>query len=993
MSLFDIFKRKNANIKNIADDNLSINVLSDKDKIISKIGVDKIKIFCNKFLLKVDDLSIDFLKKIETNSDALLYLSDGNLSFSSVNKIINGTYSLSDVPNDGYDILKYYYLFNNEDKEKLLLLNRDVNVSLNNYVMVEMDDLNVDNLRLNKEQNVTIDSYFDGINIKKEDKYVLPVRVNTVYSDLNVGVLFPVNNIYFDNGDFSYFIDNEVKIDDKMIVIVDFDKFIKLTKDEMDAFGECKFVIREDINKYVELYNKISSKNLDISHNENNIDDNIIKVNHLLFVIDNCNMDDNKKQNFRYWISKYYNDGLYEDLEYISFKVNRYVDVNEVKKISLLFDSLSYEEKIKSIDKVCYNASIFMEEISNISVVSAFDIIKKIDRLNETERKIVLDDERIRNILADKIFMECSNDVYPYFDKLKSKLSVMEILHLFDVNLLKKYFVGNKKYDEYKVFASLCMDKKSMIDVINYALVNDEFFVEFFNSCTYFYSLFVCLEGELLKEVLYKLKDKGMYTKCHEFISSLSFETQKYLIDEKLDDDMISSIVPLFNVCAINYFFENDKRADYLFTKFNIVSMVRDGVVFGDNVLKNDIFFDALKSHSFVDFRKNIDSVSLNNSSEFIDKKLKRYYKQLFDSYDKDSDMFKIYMEIINNPESFRKYSPDYILDDEAILIFHKIGSVDNSVIINEFKKLTSKKISEIVVDALFSDNYYNVCANVREMFRFNGKLSDGDRVLDSVKEEFYDMILNFDKVSCADKISLYNKLKDKNVCSMFYDDLRELKNKSYDMIKNELFSLEDNSLDSYLSNKYGVDIYDARDKDFFMLVRSESNHLDEISLRRNCYSIISNENSSVFRDGQANIYGYNSFLKESVLHMFEKDSFSSSDINSSTDRVNRIMTANEIANGSFWYSEIQLVNSKKDDDVYYSKKPDFIVVYDDIDDRSIAESKKRNIPIVIIKRKELDKDKLVDIKIDANAPCDYGGSEIYIENSYDEQKFGKRNR
>lgn len=670
--------------------------------------------------------------------------------------------------------------------------------------------------------------------------------------------------------------------------------------------------------------------------------------------------------------------------------MNKYVDVNEVKKISLLFDSLSYEEKIKSIGTVCYNVSMFMEDFPDISVVSAFDIIKKIAKLNENERKIVLADDEIKNILANKIFMECSNnDVYRYFDNLKSKLSVVEILHLFDINLLKKYFIGNKKYNEYKVFASLCMDKNGMVDAINYALENDEFFVEFFNCSSYFYSFFVFLEGKLLKEVLYKLKDKGMYTKCHEFISSLSFESQKYLVDEEMDDDMISSIVPLFDVRAINYFFENDKRADYLFTRFNIVSMVRDGVAFGDNVLKKDIFFDALKSHSFVDFRKNIDCVSLNNSSEFIENKLNRYYKELLDSYDKDSGMFKIYMEIINNPESFRKYSTNYILDDDAILIFRKIGSVDNSAIVKEFGDLTSKKISEIVVDALFSDNYYNVCANIREMFRFNGKLSDGDRVLDSVKEEFYHMILNFDKVSCADKISLYYKLKDKNVCSMFYDDLRELKNKSYDMIKNELFSLEDNSLDSYLSNKYGVDIYDARDKDFFMLVRSENNHLDEIKLRRNCYSIISNDNTSVFADGEANIYGYNSFLKESVLHMFEKDSFSSSNLNNSTDRVNRIMTAHELANGSSWYSEIQLVNSKKDNDVYYSKNPDFIVVYDEVDDRSIAESKKRNIPIVIIKRKGLDRDKMVDIGTGANNI----NGDIYINNSFDEQKFGKRNR
>ena len=87
-----------------------------------------------------------------------------------------------------------------------------------------------------------------------------------------------------------------------------------------------------------------------------------------------------------------------------------------------------------------------------------------------------------------------------------------------------------------------------------------------------------------------------------------------------------------------------------------------------------------------------------------------------------------------------------------------------------ELKGEVNRKISEVVVDALFCDNIYNVWLNIKEMLRYNSKLDDEDKVLDNNKIEFYQMILNFDKVSCEDKIDLFNKLYDKNISFSFYN-------------------------------------------------------------------------------------------------------------------------------------------------------------------------------------------------------------------------------
>ena len=420
------------------------------------------------------------------------------------------------------------------------------------------------------------------------------------------------------------------------------------------------------------------------------------------------------------------------------------------------------------------------------------------------------------------------------------------------------------------------------------------------------------------------------------------------------------------------------------------------GVIFNDTILRSDEFFDMLKSKSFVDFRTNINNVEVNNLPEFIEIKLKKYYDEIFNDYDEKKEMFKEYIEILDAPDTFRDYKKfnNYILDDNASQILNLSNQLKNGDCIDKFKKLTNQKISEVLVDALFADNIYNVQLNIKEMFRFNSKLNDNEKVLDTTREQFYKMILNIDNVPCTDKIKLYRELKDKNINLMFYEDLRKLKDKSYNFIKSKLFDFKNNK-DSYneeLSNKYGTSVYDMRNKDFFMLVRAENGHRDKDKWRRNCYSIISDDNTDVFGHGSVNIYGYNSFENDRVLHMFEGDAFSGDENKNfgSRERINRIMTPEELANGSSWYSEIQLVNIKDSNskNTYFAKKPDFIVVYNKPSEENIKESKERGIPIVIINEQRLIDDKKVyfDKSIDSY-------DDIYINNSYDEKNNDKKIR
>lgn len=211
-------------------------------------------------------------------------------------------------------------------------------------------------------------------------------------------------------------------------------------------------------------------------------------------------------------------------------------------------------------------------------------------------------------------------------------------------------------------------------------------------------------------------------------------------------------------------------------------------------------------------------------------------------------------------------------------------------------------------------------------------------------------------------------------------------------MIKNDLFKSDSEEImpEEELSNEYGIPVYDYRDKEFTMLVRGQYAYREETNNRRNCYSIITNENSDVFGHNSDNMlyYGYNSFENDLVTSVLEQDSFSS-DVKDglTTKYVNRLMTSKELATNSFWYSELNIVNTKNQNDLYNSKIPDYLVVFDTIEERHIMEAKRLNIPIVLITLRKLDWQKYSEYAIPFEKDYD-----IYVSNRFDEERLsGKR--
>lgn len=659
-------------------------------------------------------------------------------------------------------------------------------------------------------------------------------------------------------------------------------------------------------------------------------------------------------------------------------------------------------------------------EYSNMSCLEIVNVLKY---KSDKEKTAILSTPVIKNKFKKELLKEAAmGNAYYNFRNIINVLSLNYIFDNFDYDDIHEAFkklsykdfsnynsiddnisfeINNSEIrnsNEYKFFVVLC--ENDINNTILWILQNDNLFKEFFMKVDNFYSMFCDLDYDLIVKIIYKLDEYRDYfhDKGYDFLSLINKDNQKALLGENFSDDIILKLIGYFNIDTLSYFFLNDRRSIDLFEKIpNINGYINSGVKFNDSILSSQRFFNRLKSSSFVIFRKNINTVETYNNPIMIEQKLKKYYNELISSYDSEEDMFGEYWDVLNNPSLLHNYDDKdtFIFSYDIVLLFEKYLSCDDDdnlyfkdrdALIQILKMETSKKISEVVIDALFSDNIYNVGINIREMIRYNNKLDKNDKALDDDRVAFYKMILDFDNISSKDNIKLFNEFKDRNFSLTFYDDLRKLKDASYDMIKNDLLDLSKYSdkVSSIDCERTQCLVYDLRDSKYTMLVRSKFPHKDKSNKRRNCYSIISDENNNTFDQGEDNdkiIYGYNSFLNDRVIHMLEQDAFSSDAYNDNKDvsnYVNRIVSKDELVLGSACYSEVELVNIQDENGKYINQNPDFIVAYDNIRDIDIVESKRLNIPIVIIRKNILDKNKRINMEFDRE-------KDRYVNSSSDE--------
>jgi len=639
-----------------------------------------------------------------------------------------------------------------------------------------------------------------------------------------------------------------------------------------------------------------------------------------------------------------------------------------------------------------FNLQEFINDIGDLDKITSMELLDKISVLSIKDRESVLNNGLIKNKLRIGLLSESRSNQWYYYREILTKISASEFLSLYDADFLNKYFIIHQGEYLYRFWASLC--EENFNNILSMIIDDDKMFDNFLKDSNNFESLFENIDYDLLIKLICKLQDRNS-SFDYQFLMCISKENQYLLLDDgRINDDTLVHLINGFYNEVKSYFFQNDKRALYLYDRFNIPNLAKTCIKFSDDIIKKKEFFELLKDRSLIIFRNNINNIEKNNNPSIIEERVKKYYEDILSFYSSDYDMFTCYREVLENPSQIVNWDKNvsYLFDFD---ILDKLTSLlrrddagnyyflDKDELVRFLKDETSKKMSEVIIDAIFQDNIYNVWLNVKEMLRYNSGLASNEKILDNDKVYFYKSVMNFDNLSNINKLLFYDSFKDKNTSLMFYQDLRNVKDYAYDKIKEELFNF--NMIDSKTTNN-GVTIYDARDINYNMLVRTQAQYRDTSHYPRNCYSIISNQNTSIFgeNDYSSFLYGYNGFDNDMVLHMFESDSFSSGFRDNSSRFVNRIMTTKELVQASYSYSEIQLVNKKIDGKKhnYIVQKPDFIVVFDNFRDMHIEEAKRLCIPIVIIKKQKLEN----KLDIGFNEDID-----SYVESRYSENEHRVR--
>ena len=442
--------------------------------------------------------------------------------------------------------------------------------------------------------------------------------------------------------------------------------------------------------------------------------------------------------------------------------------------------------------------------------------------------------------------------------------------------------------------------------------------------------------------------------------------TLKDLLDSNNESLLIILLNTITDKTLLQEWLNKDPRAGYLIYKIDINKLLQYNLLIPNSILNDDNFPCYLiksvinKTESLIDIRSYLYKFQSINI-EFYEKLLleyKKYINSILNSYDYNTQIFNFY---------FNSSSDNYLLPK---YLQEKLKNSDEKQKITILKEETSFKLSEIIVDSIFEDNIYNVKLNLNEIIRYTSDINVN--LISPEHLNFYKIILNIDSLSNEEKINLYNNFKDKNIISMLYDDLKILKEYSYSIIKNSLtsFNSESKLKNPTLSEKCGVDIYSLNGEPFYMLVKSmnpisnndNNNYInleeDNFSVERGCYSLIGSDNIDVFN--KKFVYGFYNFNIQNIISVFETDCFSQEsdepilNQNYGTTAVNRLMTPSQIVNGldlnkQTRYSEIQILGKLK---------PDFIVVFDSINETALSESKALNIPIVVINTLAYSNDK-----------------------------------
>ena len=592
-----------------------------------------------------------------------------------------------------------------------------------------------------------------------------------------------------------------------------------------------------------------------------------------------------------------------------------------------------------------------MENVEDIveSKASVEEICKYIQEHN-IDKKSIIENRKFQ----EKLYKELSETNFSYscIRIVVEVFGVNNCIENIDLDSLRNL---NSSYRYIVTLSNYC-DSKEIINKVASDEKYCDYFLKNIDNC---YFLLEKANYDDVRKIIGNVEsNKENYKNLNYFYRGIDNESKENLLKEDLSYDLVKEIISSSNKKIQQSFISNDPRALTMCKDFNVLKMAEDGIQFPTDIMKQDYFFEKLKADNFVDFRRNINRLYRNNYSDIIQRKVDKYRENIINSYDKAKEIFKQYdFQTQDQIDKLYDNNKDYILDSETK--FNIVSNLKDKEKLNQYlKKITSEKLSEVIIDSLFNDTKNNVSLNINEMLKYNDYLSENKKVLDGDKSDFYSIIKNLDNIPNDKKIEMYENLKEKNVMASFYNDISKLREISYQEISDSLFKPE-NNIDSFSieeSEKNNIGVYDLSKKSYYLLVRVLSREYHEgTNSSQSSYSLISDKNLSVFENATNSlIYVYDKIDPKRIINVYQGDSYTVDDKNNLTNRVNRIATPKEIVESNSSFSEINIANEKNKDYngtdenyKYKEMKPTGILSIGKITKRQIDECKRLNIPLL----------------------------------------------
>ena len=542
------------------------------------------------------------------------------------------------------------------------------------------------------------------------------------------------------------------------------------------------------------------------------------------------------------------------------------------------------------------------------------------------------------NLLINKTIKQrfLSDDAHYPFVWLVQQLNGIELKYFIDSTYLTDILSNNRAIDKINAIMSSCNSYATdvLLDDRVIALILDSST----NLSTYLYNLDYRIGHKIIdydiKNGTYHLNILSNYKTSEQLNIFNSEYIVKLLEYNGLPDRFLINLKGK----VINKLLDYEKFQSMFLnsTVYDISIMISNGLVIPKRLFNSNTLIDKYIKLDTNRYRDYV-NILMNNNYEFYEIVEKERFKYV------DNKVNSIKNDILEEYNNFDKTSIYNLYDYKTASKLYSIKDDDRKL--NEyFKYSTKEKLLEMIIDVFFKDVPYNFMQNLKTIINYS---KDNSKYIPR-NINIYNTLLNFNELSIDSIINFFNKYRNEDLATSFYDDFRKARNTAYEEINNGITNFDKNSklYKKDLSSELGVDTYELNGEDFYLYIHSSRSGFWKNNQKTICLSLISHDNINTIDDDEV-IFGFSRLKIDNIMHLYHSDAFSTRE--QGTHKIHDIETKENLIKKTTSYNEILY----KEEDGF---KPDYIVCFDFIDDNDRNIARELGIPIVVINSKKYTK-------------------------------------